>query len=76
MSGRPMTIAQRELIEALRKQHNISTGVWDQWCWRIFEVRFDELNVRQATAMIHSLKYEKDEIKREIQRIAGQRSLL
>ncbi len=76
MSTRPMTVDQRELIETLRKQQNISAEVWDQLCQKLWEVPYDEINIRQASAMITSLKTEKPEIRREVQILAGQRSLL
>lgn len=76
MSGRPMTTDQRQLIETLRKQQNISADVWEQLCQRLWELPYDALDIRQASAMITSLKSEKAELKREIQQIAGQRSLL
>ena len=71
----PMTQPQRDLISDLRTQQKISLDVLDQLCQRHFECSSVDLNIRQASALISTLKNEKSEVQREIQILAGQQSL-
>lgn len=70
-----MTQPQRNLIEALRVQMNISADVMDQLCQKFWECNAADLTIRQASSLISSLKNEKASIQREIAILAGQRSL-
>ena len=72
---RPMTGPQLSLINTLRIQKNISEDVIDRLCKRHFDVPLAEINVRQATTLITSLKAEPSALQREIQVIAGQQSM-
>ena len=74
MMNYPMTPPQRELIETLRMQQNISVEVLNQLCRRHWECELIHLNVRQASALIDSMKSKK-EFQREVQILAGQQSL-
>lgn len=71
----PMTQPQRDLIADLRTQQKISLEVLDQLCQRHFKCSSVDLNIRQASALISTLKNEKSEVQREIQILAGQQSL-
>lgn len=70
----PMSPQQFELIETLRKQQNISADVLNRLVRKHWECEVSDLSVRQASALIDSLKM-KTEIQREIQLLAGQQSL-
>lgn len=70
----PATHLQRELIETLRVQMNISADVLDQLCQKFWECYVADLSIRQASALIDSMKT-KTAFRREIQLLAGQQSL-
>ena len=74
MTEYPMTAPQKSYIEVLRTQMKISPDVMEQICERWTGVQLAELTVRQASSLIEGLK-NSDELKRELQILAGQQPL-
>lgn len=69
-----ITQPQRDLIDDLRVQRNISPDVLDTWCLRHWGTPVSGLNRVEASVLIDFLK-DKDLMQRELQLIAGQQSL-